>query len=37
MILDEQPSALQVGGVALILAVVVYATRGRPPVAAPAQ
>jgi drug/metabolite transporter (DMT)-like permease len=38
VILDEQPSLLQIGGVALILVVVVYATRGRrEPVGAPTQ
>jgi drug/metabolite transporter (DMT)-like permease len=36
VILDEQPSVLQIGGVALILAVVVYAAR-RDPVPAPTQ
>jgi drug/metabolite transporter (DMT)-like permease len=36
VILDEEPSPLQIGGVALILAVVVYAAR-RDPVPAPTQ
>ena len=37
VILDEEPSGLQIAGVALILAVVVYATRGRQPLGAPTQ
>lgn len=36
LILNEQPSRLQIGGVALILAAVLYATRSRSPEPAPA-